>query len=235
MLDVYLATFINDGTCVWDGTFISHLPITEELWEKYYDEETKRLSPELTETMVVENVLGKENADMVDTLLATREEWMKSYAAWRETVDVKSMTPAEREAALKEAGIMTDWEITKMAIDTAKKLDEFSKAYYEREGVSFYPTDIRFSMREVEHSYGYKDIWETMGDFNRDGYFDAADATYVLTAAAENGSGAEKITFADFNLDGDCNAADASNMLQFLADKGAGSSETVRDYIHNLR
>ena len=235
VLDVYQAIFISDGECVWDGTFITEFPVSEDFWKMYSDENGRIPSQD----MIVSSCIGREYGDRVKELLDEREAWLQAYSQWVDTVDYDALTPEERAASLQAAGIQSDWEITRKAILLGKELDALAEQYYrDHGGENVLPylkgTDIRFSMREVTHSYGYKDIWDSMGDFNKDGSFNAADASYVLTVSAGNGVEKEKITYVDFNLDGKCNASDAADMLCFLADKGAGEQVTVKEYLQKL-
>lgn len=78
-----------------------------------------------------------------------------------------------------------------------------------------------------------------LGDMNRDGSVDAADAAELLAAAAEIGSGKSVGSLgyywpaADVNSDGEYNATDAALILQYAAAAGAGSSQTFEEFLEN--
>ncbi len=71
----------------------------------------------------------------------------------------------------------------------------------------------------------YVDSRETVGDFDDNGVIDAADASYILSLAANIGIGTEpsdiSLYIADYNSDGKADATDASLILIVAAEQGA--------------
>lgn len=80
----------------------------------------------------------------------------------------------------------------------------------------------------------------TLGDINRDGSVNAADAAMLLTAAAKAGSGndsglsAEQEQDADVNGSGSFDAADAALILSYAAYCGTGGTMTLPEYLESL-
>ncbi len=78
---------------------------------------------------------------------------------------------------------------------------------------------------------------DRLGDINRDGAADAADAAAILTASARVGAGDNsglslvEERCADVDFDGDFDAADAAIVLTYAAYTGSGGTMTLREYL----
>ncbi len=76
-----------------------------------------------------------------------------------------------------------------------------------------------------------------LGDLNADGAVDSTDASVLLIAAANTGSGAEsgltaaQETAADINGDGAFNATDAARILQYAAYVGSGGTLSIEEFL----
>lgn len=83
-------------------------------------------------------------------------------------------------------------------------------------------------------------VSSALGDINRDGAVDAADAARILMAAAAQGSGAdsgftdEQKANADLNSDSVFDSIDASLILQYAAYTGSGGTMSLTDYLASL-
>ncbi len=76
-----------------------------------------------------------------------------------------------------------------------------------------------------------------LGDVDEDGDIDAADASAILVAAANMGSGIEsgltnsQTLAGDIDGDGELSATDASYLLMYCAEIGAGADISLEDYL----
>ncbi len=80
----------------------------------------------------------------------------------------------------------------------------------------------------------------SLGDLNTDGMVDATDASALLIAAANAGSGAEsgltaaQEAAADLNGDGAFDASDASLILMYAAYTGSGGTMTIEEFLAQM-
>ena len=75
-----------------------------------------------------------------------------------------------------------------------------------------------------------------LGDYNNDGSINAIDASYILTAYAENSTNhreatAEQLALGDVNKDGKINAVDASYVLSYYAYCSTNAKISLEEYL----
>ena len=87
----------------------------------------------------------------------------------------------------------------------------------------------------------YYNLSYSTGNINADGAIDVVDATLILSAAANIGSGdasgfnLKQKAVADVDKDGEINSVDASYVLQYAAYAGAGGEDDAETYFMNVR
>ena len=85
-------------------------------------------------------------------------------------------------------------------------------------------------------SYRTADCWENAGDYGKDGTVDAADASALLTYAAQISAGLTQGTQdvtdrMDLNADGLVNSRDAANILRYASAAGSGYTGTIVEFV----
>lgn len=178
--------------------------------------------------------LVNQNADAMKQIQAEckalLDDWNADVAEWESTHDIQQLTDSELIIALQEAGIQSDYELMKQGYEYAEKLEQASKGAFAGAQAGFVEAG------NVKVTLSGNSCWDGIGNVNDDDVINAADASCVLLAAAEYGTGqsdsftdTQRIS-ADVNADGEINASDAVSILQYAAVSGSGQNITIADF-----
>ncbi len=214
------------GSSVWDGKF--SLIITTEAAETYdyqllYDK-----------FLLSEADLTEEEKISLSDLAVIYDDWKTKYDSWKASVNLETMTHAEIEASRKAARLLSDYDITRKAYETADRIIQNHPDIYEVIQPKMIFSD--WGKNSYIESLQVVNVWEHVGDLDGDDKISAGDAALLLTAVAESGTGIESLNeiqaaYADINLDGKSDATDASLLLEYIAQLGTGQADDLQEFL----
>ena len=204
--------------------------------------------PELTEKMIMwvnetasqeekENYKKQYEAEDSPVFQEIKQQYQENQAQiaqWESTVNVNYMSKEEVFLARKENGLPSDYELVKPFFDFAESV---TQKYTAVDAIEV-DLDLKEKNEDGEKVFSIISAWDNIGNLNSDERINAADASKILVASAQNGAGndtglsTEEQQFADVNADGVFNAVDASLILQYSACVGCGDfSGTLEEFI----
>jgi hypothetical protein len=156
--------------------------------------------------------------------------WREELEAWEAAVSAEEMARPQYLKARKEAGILSEYEMTQVGESYAEEMEEL---YSDADSVR---CTLDFTFDETKRRFDGVSVWGYIGDCNLDDKVDAQDAAALLSFAAADGAGSgflftsEQLDAADVNRNGVINASDASIILRYAAGTGAESVEAIFQY-----
>lgn len=181
-----------------------------------------------------EITFSEELRDYLEKQRKLYKNWEAAYAAWTETIDADSMTPAQLEASRRAAGVASDYEMLQKGNEVCQYITE-----HYSDQISYAKPDL--SSRENQQYIHPVSVWQEIGDLDKDGELTTADVSLLLEAIANNGSGIKDgglgnlTARADINADYEFDVADAVIILRYIAESGSGSNLTLKEIVNTMQ